>query len=114
MGGKAKEIRKVAFVAGDGIGPEVVWAARRCADATGVSIDWKDVRLGQDPLMRTGDAVPESTVQQLLNAGLVLKAPMDGGYGGVARNVSGVLKKLFEVFASVRRCRSLDCEFRPS
>jgi isocitrate dehydrogenase (NAD+) len=37
---------RVAVIAGDGIGPEVVRAARRVVDATGVSIDWVDTVAG--------------------------------------------------------------------
>lgn len=100
-----KKAHRVGFIAGDGIGPEVAWAARRCAEATGVEIAWEDVDLGRDVLIRTGQPVPARTAQRLLEIGRVLKAPMDGGFDGSARNPNGVLRALFDVHASVRHCR---------
>ena len=35
---------KITLIPGDGIGPEVAAAARRVIDASGVSIEWEEVR----------------------------------------------------------------------
>jgi len=100
-------VRTVGFIPGDGIGPEVAWAARRCADATGVPIQWEEFDLGQDRFMRSGDPLPAATADDLLRLRFALKAPLDTGYGGLVRNPNVLLRELFGVFASVRRCRSV-------
>ena len=39
---------KVTLIPGDGIGPEITDAARRCIDATGVKIDWEVAFAGEE------------------------------------------------------------------
>ena len=39
-------VHRVAVIAGDGIGPDVVAEARAVVDATGVSIEWVDLPWG--------------------------------------------------------------------
>ncbi len=101
-----KVSHRIGFVPGDGIGPEVAWAARRCADATGIEIKWENFPLGQGLFARTGDPMPQTSVSHLLKIGKILKAPLDSGYDGALRNPNSILKDLFGVFASVRRCQS--------
>ena len=48
---------RVVLVRGDGVGPEVVEAARRAVDATGVEIDWELRPAGQDGPVASGLAV---------------------------------------------------------
>ena len=36
-----QNITNVTLITGDGIGPEIADAARRCVDATGVEINWE-------------------------------------------------------------------------
>lgn len=100
--------RTVGFIPGDGIGPEVAWAARRCVDATGVPIQWEEFDLGQDRFMRSGDPLPAATADDLLKLKVTLKSPLETGYGGLVRNPNVLLKELLGVFASVRRCRAGD------
>lgn len=99
-------VKTVGFIPGDGIGPEVAWAARRCADATGVAIQWEEFDLGQDRFQRSGDPLPPAAADDLLRLRIALKAPLEAGYGGLVRNPNSLLKELFGVYASVRRCRS--------
>jgi len=84
----------------------VAWAARRCVDATGAGIKWEDLAVGQEPFMRTGNPLPQSAASRLLKLERVLKAPLEGGYNGASRNPSSLMKELYGVFASSRRCRS--------
>ena len=41
---------RVTFIPGDGIGPEVAWAARRCLDATGISFQWDERLAGESAI----------------------------------------------------------------
>ncbi len=102
----AEAVRTVAFIPGDGIGPEVAWAARRCAEATGIPIQWEEFDLGQERFLRSGDPLPPAAAGDLLRLRIALKAPLETGYGGLVRNPNSLLRELFGVFASVRRCRS--------
>jgi isocitrate dehydrogenase (NAD+) len=94
---------RVGFLPGDGIGPEVAWAARRCLDATGAGLAWTDV-----PTRTTAGARLSMRAEAILAA---CPAVLAGPYAGdAARKDGGVqarLWSLFGVFASVRRCRAL-------
>jgi isocitrate dehydrogenase len=74
----------VTLIPGDGIGPEVVQAARRLVDATGVSIAWEEAHAGAE-VFRKGVAsgVPLETIESIRRTRLVLKGPLETpvGYG---------------------------------
>jgi isocitrate dehydrogenase len=96
----------VTLVPGDGIGPEVVNAARRIVDATGVRIDWEEAMAGGEAF-RAGivSGVPDETIESISRTRLVLKGPLETpvGYGEKSANVT--LRKLFETFANLRPVR---------
>jgi len=56
---------KVAVIGGDGIGPEVLSEALKVVAATGVSLDTTDFELGADHYLRTGEVLPNETLEQL-------------------------------------------------
>ncbi len=51
----------VTLVTGDGIGPEIAEATRRCIDATGADINWLIKEAGTDVMERTGPPLPDET-----------------------------------------------------
>ncbi len=57
---------RLAWIGGDGIGPEVVDAAVRVVDAVcGDRIEWVEAEMGWQTFERTGSALPEATVEVL-------------------------------------------------
>ena len=100
-----KGFHRAGFIGGEGIGPEVAAAARRCADATGVAIRWENFSLGQEAFLRGGQPLPATAAKSLLRTGCVLKAPLESAHGILSRNPNTVLNELFGVYASIRRCR---------
>jgi len=69
------EMANVTFVTGDGIGPEIAEATRRCIDATGAGIEWDIVEAGSDVMERLGTPLPEPTVESIKKNGIAIKAP---------------------------------------
>jgi isocitrate dehydrogenase (NAD+) len=55
-------MHRVTFIPGDGIGPEVTGAARRCIEATGVQIEWDLQEAGEAVLEEEGTPLPWSGV----------------------------------------------------
>ena len=49
---------EVTLITGDGTGPELAEAARRCVDATGVKIHWDVQEAGVDVMERLGTPLP--------------------------------------------------------
>ena len=54
---------EVTLVLGDGVGPELADAARRCVDATGVEINWDEQEAGIDVMDRTGTPLPDALME---------------------------------------------------
>ena len=65
----------VTLIPGDGVGPEVIAAARTVLDATGVRIDWDEQDAGAGVAERQGEALPAATVESIRKRGVALKGP---------------------------------------
>ena len=96
----------VTLIPGDGVGPEVVAAARRVLDTIGAPIDWDEQTAGAS-VFKQGIAtgVPEATIASIQRTRVVLKGPLETpvGYGEKSANVT--LRKLFETYANLRPVR---------
>jgi len=93
---------------GDGVGPEVVSAARKVIKAAGVKIDWQEAAAGKK-VFEAGIAsgVAPETIDSLTKTRVALKGPLETpiGFGGKSANVT--LRKLFEAFGNIRPVREL-------
>lgn len=96
----------VTLIRGDGIGPEIAEAARRCIDATGANIQWDIQEAGVDIMEKTGTPLPQATIDSIQRNGIALKAPITTPVGTGFRSVNVHLRQLFELFACVRPCKS--------
>ncbi|MDA8071676.1 MAG: 3-isopropylmalate dehydrogenase [Actinomycetota bacterium] len=56
---------RVAVIGGDGIGPEVVAEALKVVGAAGVGLDTTEVELGAAHYLRTGEVLPDATLDEL-------------------------------------------------
>jgi 3-isopropylmalate dehydrogenase len=56
---------RVAVIAGDGIGPEVIAEALKVARATGVRLDTVDYDLGGRRYLATGEVLPDAVLEEL-------------------------------------------------
>jgi len=62
---KASQPHRVAVIGGDGIGPEVVAEALKVAAASGVKLETVAFDLGAGHYLRTGEVLPEPTLEAL-------------------------------------------------
>src|SRR5437868_214071 len=56
---------RIAVIAGDGIGPEVIGEALKVVRATGVDVDTVDYDLGGARYLRTGEVLPDTVLDEL-------------------------------------------------
>jgi isocitrate/isopropylmalate dehydrogenase len=56
---------RVAYIPGDGIGPEVLASARRVLEAAGLEVEWVDVDVGWAQWCRVGDALPKEALLRI-------------------------------------------------
>jgi isocitrate dehydrogenase (NAD+) len=98
---------QVTLIPGDGIGPDVAYAARRAVDATGVRIDWEISELNAELILKTGQALPQSVVDSLDRTRVGLKGPVTTPIGGGFPSVNVALRKRLDLYANVRPVHSL-------
>ena len=98
---------RVCLIPGDGIGPEVVGAARRALDATGVEIEWNELEVGEAAHGKGGDALPERVVEAIRECGLALKGPVATRAEDPYRSVNVMLRERLDLYLGVRPSRSI-------
>ncbi len=96
----------VTLITGDGIGPEIAEATRRCIDATGAKIKWEIAEAGTDVMEREGTPLPDATVQSIQKNGVALKAPITTPVGTGFRSINVHLRQMFDLYACLRPCKS--------
>ena len=96
---------EVTLITGDGVGPELAVAARRCVDATGVDIRWDVQEAGVDAMARCGTPLPEATMASVRRTHCALKAPITTPVGSGFRSVNVQLRQELGLFACIRPCK---------
>ena len=96
---------EVTLITGDGVGPELAQAARRCVDATGVDINWDVQEAGVDVMERTGTPIPDSVMKSIHRTKCALKAPITTPVGTGFRSINVHLRQELGLFACIRPCK---------
>ena len=96
----------ITLIPGDGIGPEVVEAARRCLEATGVAFQWEVTDVGATALEKEGNLLPPRLFQSIRKNKVAIKGPATTPVGTGFRSVNVALRKELDLYACLRPCRS--------
>jgi len=97
----------VVLISGDGIGPEVTRAACEVVRAAGAHVNWVPAEAGLDAAERTGDPLPAATLELIRQYRVALKGPCTTPVEMSFRSVSGRLRQVLVLYASVRPVHSL-------
>jgi isocitrate dehydrogenase (NAD+) len=100
-------VYRVTLIPGDGTGPELVAAARRVLEATGVQFDWDVQDAGADVMDRHGTPLPEAVLSSIRANKVALKGPITTPIGTGFRSVNVALRKALDLYANVRPARSV-------
>jgi isocitrate dehydrogenase (NAD+) len=95
----------VTLITGDGTGPELAQAAKRCVDATGVKINWDEQEAGVDVMERTGTPLPDAVIESVRRTKCALKAPITTPVGTGFRSINVHLRQALGLFACIRPCK---------
>ncbi|MDR0870478.1 MAG: isocitrate/isopropylmalate dehydrogenase family protein [Planctomycetaceae bacterium] len=95
----------ITLINGDGTGPELAAAARKCVDATGVKINWDVQEAGVDIMGKTGTPLPESVLESVRRTKCALKAPITTPVGTGFRSINVHLRQELGLFACIRPCK---------
>ncbi|MFH1678031.1 MAG: isocitrate/isopropylmalate dehydrogenase family protein [Candidatus Omnitrophota bacterium] len=97
---------KITLIPGDGIGPEVTLAAKRCIEATGVLIEWEEAIAGEDALAKYSQLLPESTLDSVKRNKVALKGPIITPIAEGFRSVNVAIRQILNLYACLRPARS--------
>jgi isocitrate dehydrogenase (NAD+) len=93
---------RVTCIPGDGIGPEIMAAAKMAVAATGVGVEWIDVEAGAGVVERCGTPLPDAVVDSIRDTKVALKGPVTTPVGSGFRSVNVALRKELDLYANLR------------
>jgi isocitrate dehydrogenase (NAD+) len=105
-GRHAGTAHEVTLIPGDGVGPDVITAARRVVEASGARITWDVVDAGEKALLATGHPLPPEVIASIHRTGVALKGPLDSVQHPHIRSVNVALRQQLDLYACVRPARS--------
>lgn len=97
---------KVTLIPGDGSGPEVIAAAKRVVEATGVAIEWEQAEAGAAMIEKYGTPCPMKPSNPSRRNGVALKGPVTTPVGTGFRSVNVAMRKIFDLYANVRPAKT--------
>jgi isocitrate dehydrogenase (NAD+) len=97
----------VTLIPGDGIGPSISAATVRILDAAGADIVWDTQLAGMAGVARSGDPIPDATLDSIKRTKLALKGPLETPVGEGYRSINVALRKTFDLYANVRPAYSI-------
>ena len=103
------EVKKVYFIEGDGIGPEIMRAAKLVIDTAvktayggDKAIEWIEILAGEKAYKNTGKYLPDETIEALKNAEVAIKGPLTTPVGSGYRSLNVTLRQMFDLYACIR------------
>ncbi|WP_461833880.1 isocitrate dehydrogenase (NADP(+)) [Desulfothermus sp.] len=107
------DVKKVYYIEGDGIGPEIFRAAKmvidRAVDVTfggTKKIEWIELLAGEKAYKETGSYLPDDTLKTLgEDAKVAIKGPLTTPVGTGFRSLNVTLRQTFDLYACIRPVR---------
>ena len=102
----------IHYIEGDGIGIDITPVMIRVVDKSvekaysgARKITWKEVLAGQKAFDRTGEWLPEETLDSMRNGLVSIKGPLPTPVGGGIRSLNVALRQKLDLYACVRPVR---------
>lgn len=109
---KVPESVTIPFIAGDGIGKEIMPASLPLVDAAVAKaykgnreIEWLELHAGQDAFRKDGAFLPDSTIEALREYHVALKGPLLTPSGRGVRSLNVALRQALDLYACQRPIR---------
>lgn len=99
---------KVTLIPGDGIGPEVIGAARKIIDASGANIEWDVVKAGEEVIEEFGTPLPEYVLESIKRNKVALKGPVTTPVGKGFKSVNVTLRQTLNLYSNIRPIKTYD------
>ncbi len=98
----------ITLIPGDGIGPEITKATVKVIEATGVQIQWDEVNAGAEVYEKEGTVLPQRVIDSMEKNKIGIKGPITTPVGTGFRSVNVAMRKLFNLYACLRPCKSYE------
>jgi isocitrate dehydrogenase len=102
----------IPFIEGDGIGPDIWQATRKIIDAAvtksyggAKKIDWLEVYAGEKAKKKTGEWLPQATLDKIIEYVVAIKGPLTTPVGEGIRSLNVTLRQVLDLYACVRPVR---------
>ncbi|HDL98859.1 MAG TPA: isocitrate dehydrogenase (NADP(+)) [Desulfobacteraceae bacterium] len=102
----------IPFIEGDGIGPDIWASAKKVLDAAvdkaykgERKIDWLEVYAGEKARTKTGEWLPQATLDTLKEYAVAIKGPLTTPVGGGMRSLNVTMRQVLDLYACVRPVR---------
>ena len=106
------ECALIPFIEGDGIGPDIWHAAVHVFDnaveraySNSRRIEWVEVLAGEKAFNKTGEWLPQATLDSIQDHLVAIKGPLTTPIGGGIRSLNVALRQKLDLFACVRPVR---------
>lgn len=99
---------KITLIPGDGIGPEVINAARMVLESSGVNLDFEIAIAGENAIKEFGTPLPEETIESIKRNKIALKGPVTTPVGTGFRSVNVGLRQSLNLYANVRPIKTFE------
>lgn len=100
-------MHNVVLIPGDGIGPEITESVKRILEASGAKMNWIDCEAGEGTFNRTGNPLPDETIQAIEKHRIALKGPLTTPVGAGFRSINVALRQKFDLYSNIRPAKSL-------
>ena len=98
---------RVTLIPGDGIGPEVIEAARRVLEATGIEFEWDVQQAGAAVMKERGTPLPEEVLDSIRRNKVGLKGPITTPLGSGFRSVNVAIRQRLDLYANLRPAKTI-------
>jgi len=102
----------IPYIEGDGIGPDIWAAASRVLDAAvekayngEKKIDWKEILVGGKAHDKTGEWLPEDSLDAIREYLIAIKGPLTTPIGGGIRSLNVALRQKLDLYTCLRPVR---------
>ena len=99
----------IPFIEGDGIGPDIWAASQRVLDAAvekaysgDKKIEWMEIFTGEKSFNKTGEWLPQETLDAIKEYRIAIKGPLTTPVGGGMRSLNVALRQKLDLYTCLR------------
>jgi isocitrate dehydrogenase (NAD+) len=97
----------IVLIPGDGIGKEITDSVVKILDTAGANINWIKCEAGEATFKRTGNPLPDETIEAIEKHRIAFKGPLTTPVGAGFRSINVALRQKFNLYSNIRPAKSL-------